>query len=149
MSLSSFVKFKHGSLYQITILFATQPPNEPWQRVPATAIRNQANACEGFEQASIVSSNAHITSKGDVQGDTSCYALNCSDDWFGHVTDREDQAMVLRQVFAHYVRFAASMSRTELREVLASPKCSPGTGEHDAADRIMMSSRFDCFYEFL
>src|SRR5258706_4740983 len=130
-------------------LYSSTQPNEPWQRVPAAAIRNQANACEGFEQASIVSSNAHITSKGDVQGGTSCYTLNCSDDWFGHVTDGEDQAVILRQVFDHFEWLASVMSGTELREVLTSPKCSSSACEHDAADRIIMSNRFDCFGKLL
>src|SRR5207244_12310036 len=79
-----------------------------------------------------------------VQGDTGCYALNCRDKWFGHVTDRKDQAMVLRQVFAHFERLAASMCRTKLSEVLTRPKCSPGTGEHDA-DR--MSTRLNSSHQ--
>ncbi len=57
--------------------------------------------------------------------------------------------MVLRQVFAHFEWLAASMCRTELSEVLTSPKCSPSTGKHDAADHIIMSGRFDGFCEFL
>src|SRR6266516_3322827 len=119
------------------------------QRVTAAAVRNQANACEAFAQASILSRDAHVTRQGDVQGDTSCYALNCSDDWFGHVKDRRNQAMVLRQLFAHQVRFTTGMSRPELCEVLTSPKCSPGASEHDAADHIIVSSCFDSFYELL
>src|SRR6266566_3068531 len=57
--------------------------------------------------------------------------------------------MVLRQVFGNFERLSASMRRTELSEVLTSPKSSPGTGKHDAADRIILSGRFDSFCEFL
>src|SRR5262249_33309606 len=129
-------------------LYSSPQSNEPWQRVSAAPIRNQADARKGFEQASIIGRDAYIASQGDVQADTSCYALHGSDDWFGHVTDRQDQAMVLRQVVAGFERFAARISRSELREVLPCPKCSPGTSEHDAADRLIRSSGFDGFYEF-